>query len=800
MTDLKAAGEKVETEIAQTERIGLGDLAIAGILAGLTFLFSILWQFPGTIPSLWNDIAYASGVRPATQVMPGFWRCLATFVYRLFGVNGGAPLLQLLGYVSLMALAVGMYASLREVLAFIMRRRPQYSKRRTFVMQLASLVGAVAFVGSDVVWSSGQFFSETTIQLLLLVGSLEFYFVFLRKGSLKYAYGCALLLGLLTAETPAGLIVVALCAGIYAFALKVMPVFESPFLNPAVIEVGKWYMTFIFLFALVFGVVLNCLTFISHSGIDAIGLSVGDIPLMYLKGYWNLLATAADKLGWLLVVAVAVVPFVVSIVRFPSAADEERFLAYPTGIVFLCCGLLAVAQSCSLPALWYWTYVKISSPLLISAGAMLSAATIACALTILGVDAFCRNHRRLALQIFGGMGDWSNLKDDSDEHPQSRFYRIARMAVLFLVPLVIVLVIVPGRQKRDTREMLSVIRDAITATVDEAGDSEFIFTDGNLDSALEIESSGRGGALKCVSLMGGNSPMAMYLRTRGLGTDREDVFSFRHDGGMGLRTWMRDKPERLARSSVQIGFDLWKRDGKAIPEIGGFLSRPATKVDPAFRARMVERAKELARRILAVRATGGFRRCTDRSIRSAFTSVQWRIARMCFYRGEALDLSGEAAEAIAEVSLAKELNDNNDVYRDLMRTVEKHNEMLVTRLTPREGLQLALVRADFTMAKLYAETILVAQPEHADANFAMGMYYQKQGQLSRAEEYLKRSLIGKPREPAVYNNLAMLQMELGKFDAALVNVEKALEIIPESSAVKDTKKQILQRRAEKLGK
>lgn len=797
MVDSKTTGSIVNPEIAQTERIGLGDLVIAGSLAVLTLFFSFIWHFPGLIPSMWNDVVVASGVRPASELLPGFWRFVGSMVYGACGVNGGGPVIKVLGYVSLMAVAVGVYAALREILAFVMRARPQLSKRRTIVMQLASAVGAVAFVCSDAVWSAGQYFSETTIQTLLVIGALEFYFVFLRKGTLKYAYGCSLLLGLLAAESPIGILLVAVCIGIYAFILNVMPVLESPFFKPAVIAVGKWHMTFLFVFALIGGIVLNCCTFASHSGLDAIGASVGDLPLMYLKAYWGRVVSAADILGWLLVVAIALAPFLVTLVRFPAAADEEQFLSYPTGVVFLVCGIIAAAQSCALPALWYWTYGEVHSQFLLSLGALFSAITLAGAVTILGVDALCRNHRRLAQQFFGTDDDES---ESGDDEPKSRSGRFVRLAGLVLVPSVIVLAILPGRQKGDTREMLSIIAGAVAATVDEAGDSEYIFTDGNLDAAIEIESAKRGGSLKCVSLLGGDSPMAVYLRTRGLDDDKEDLFSFKHDGGMGLRTWMRDKPERLARSAVQIGFDLWKRDGKAIPEIGGFLSRPGTKVDPEFRKSMIERSKTFARRILDIHADGGYRRCTDRGITSAFTSIQWRIARMCVYRAEASDLAGDAAEAIAEVSLAKELNDNNAVYKELVHTFEKHNELLMTRLTPREGLQLALVRADFTMAKLYAETILVAQPEHPDANFAMGMYYLKQRQLSRAEEYLKRCLIGKPREPSVYNNLAMLQMELGKFDAALVNVEKALELIPDSAAVKDTKKQILQRRAEKLGK
>jgi len=786
--------EALNPDIAQTERIGLGDLIIAGVLAVLTLFISTLWEFPGIAPSLWNDACVTSGVRPASTVVPGYLRCLGSIVFSFFSLNVGTAVLKTFGHVTLMAIVISVYASLREVLAFMMRARPQFSSRRTVVMKISAAVGAVAFVCSDAVWSAGMSTSETTLLVLLMIAAIEFYFVFLRKGSLKYAYICSLLLGLLTAESSFGLLLGAIFIGIYGFILKVMPVMESPFFKPAVIAVGKWHMTFLFVGALICGVALNCVTFASHGGLSSIGLTAGDVPLAYLKGYWNSLSSASNVLGWVLWAGAAVSPCVVALLRFPPAADEEQFLSYPTGVVFLACGVIAVMQCCALPALWYWTYAPIHSQFLLTIGSFLSATTLALAVTILGVDALCRNHKRLALQSFGG-DDESELAEE--ESPTGkRTVEFLRLLGLVLVPSVILLAIVPGRDKLHTREMLSIINEAIAATVDEAGDSKYLFTDGNLDSAIEFASAARGRRLHCISLLGGGDPMSVYLRTRDIGNDKEDVFSFRLDAGTGLRTWMRNKPERLAESSLLLGFDLWKRDGKAIPEMGGFLSRPAVEVDPVTRATSVKRAHGLARRIIEIIRRGGFSHCTDRSIVTAVTAIQWRLARMCLYRSENADLAGRVDEAIAEASLAKELNDCNPIYQDLLLTAEKNSELLMSRLTPREGLQLALVRADFTMAKHYAETILVAVPEHPRANFAMGMYYLKQRQLSRAETYLKRCLVGMPKEPAVYNNIAMIQMEQGKFDAALVNVEKALELIPESSAVKDTKKQILERRAE----
>ncbi|MCQ2368133.1 MAG: tetratricopeptide repeat protein [Kiritimatiellae bacterium] len=296
----------------------------------------------------------------------------------------------------------------------------------------------------------------------------------------------------------------------------------------------------------------------------------------------------------------------------------------------------------------------------------------------------------------------------------------------------------------------------------------------------------------------GGSGLQKYLRTRGMEGDEENLFSFGFDAAMGLRSWIRDRPKMLEKCAVQMGFDLWKRDGKSIPPIGGMLSLPAGFATEAERLSGVDAAKELAKRVLANYALPGD--FTEKVIDNAFIAVQWRLARTCIYRGEAADLKGDVKNAIDDVSLAKELNDKNPTFQDMVRTQEQRSAQMMQKLTPREGLQLALVRADFTMGKLYAETILAADPENPDANFAMGMFYMKENQLSRAEEYLKRVLIHKPEEPAVYNNLAMIQLTIGKLDAAEVNAKKALKLIPNSAAVQDTLKLIKERRDKKSQK
>lgn len=805
--------EETQAAIEQTERIGLVDFIIAGSLFGLVWLLLTVWEFPGLAPSVWNDAVVAAGVRPAVNVMPNYWTGLATLLYKFVGIGGGNAILRVIGHVTLAMLAVGVYAILREILAFVMRARPQISSRRAMVMRLAALIGTAVFVCADPVWTAGQCFSETNVMLLLTFGAMEFFFLFLRKGAMRYAYYGLLLLGLLAAETPVGFVLPIVFVVVNLLIMQYIPILESPFFKPTVIEVGKWHMTFIFLVSLAAGVAINCLVFVMHDGLAAIGTTTGSLPLAYIAGYWLRFAHSAGTMAWALWFIVCLMPLIIALLRFPSAADEEQFLSYSNGMVFAGCGALALSQCLSIAPLWFWSHATVNSQLLLILGLFCLVVTLALAITVLGIDSLCRNHARIA-ENFIGIEDTDEDDDEDSEDMRSvvdarrrqmsdaarriamsRSTRLMRMLIIVCVPLLLLAMLLPGRVETTTRQMLEIIDDAIGEIVAEAGNAKYLLTDGKLDAAIELESAHRGGSLKCLSLLSGDDRMSGYLRTRGI-SDEEDLMSFSRDTAMGLRGWIHDHPERLADCAVQMGFDLWKRDGKGMPPMGGFLSRPAGFANDAVRLAGVSNSVAIARRMLAIYEHGdGIDSCSDSATSGAFLSLQWRLARMCLYRSETLDLAGDAEAAIAEAELAEQLNTRNRTYLNLMKTVEEQNNAMLQKLTPREGLQLSLVRADFIMARAYAETILKVDPENPDANFAMGMFHLSQRQLARAEHYLKRCLLRRPGEPAVYNNLAMVEIELGKFDAAAANVEKALRLVPDSSAVKDTKKALEAARA-----
>ena len=129
------------------------------------------------------------------------------------------------------------------------------------------------------------------------------------------------------------------------------------------------------------------------------------------------------------------------------------------------------------------------------------------------------------------------------------------------------------------------------------------------------------------------------------------------------------------------------------------------------------------------------------------------------------------------------------------RTVRDHKISKILRLLPkvempRERLKEALSKSDFEKAHKEAESVLKMNPNDVEANFAVGMWHY---QHKRWEEAEKSLLICKKRargESAVWNNLAMIYLKMGKLEVAMQHARKALSLKPDSSSIKDTIKQV----------
>ena len=455
-----------------------------------------------------------------------------------------------------------------------------------------------------------------------------------------------------------------------------------------------------------------------------------------------------------------------SAILLPRAVDEEQFLPYHMGAVFFVAGALSFAQLAELPPLWFWTWSRmatVNSPYFLLVLTLFSAASVVFALAVMAVDICCRDHQRLAMQRFAELKE--ELGEAKDEVADVKPLGAGARVVLVIVPLLLLAAVVPGRQQGQTRRMLSVINDYAREVLQEAGDAKWLFTDGSFDPWLELSASAQGRSIRALSMMAGNTPRELYIRTVDV-TNEEDRIALSVGVPMALRTWMHDHLERLPEVALQLGFELWKRDGKELPPCSGVLSRPVG-MSEADRARGVAAATELADRIFDIYADGGPAKSAGGRVNELFLFVQWRIARLARMRAEREDRAGNTELAMKDVSLSDRLDQLNSALERILLDMDKARERTWRSVTPRESLQMALARADFALARRFAEPILKGDPDDPNANFGVGMSYFTQKQWARAEEFLRKCLIKKPNEPAIWNNLAMICLYTERYEEGL---------------------------------
>lgn len=736
-------------------------------------------------PSAWNDCAVAAGLRQPAAILPGLWRLAGRLIYNLLGVQGGTSAMVTLGHASLGATVALAYLLFRDMLSILVRPPAEERLWNRYLSRFVALAGAALFMAADPVWTLGYSFGR--VSLLALIFTLGVFLLahFLAAGTIVSSYLAMFVLGVLCAETPLGLVLLGAFWSLFYSLLSKGSIFHVQLLEPLRQQSSKWYLTFFWAAGLLAAMAANITGFISMGGLEGAGMEAGAIPVEYARCLWRALADCASVGGWIVGIGATAVPFVLALALLRRAADLENFLSYHVGLVFFVIGAIAYSQLCSIDSLWFWATqnfaFRVGSGLLLYLCSLMSATTLMCAVTVVAVEVFCRDHARIAEQI--------NSDIDAGILHSGRALAV-RIACFAALVALLVAGAVPARLQTQTREMLATIDRYVDEIVEEAKGAKWLFSDGAFDCAVELKAAEKGREIFCLSLNPGPGRRSLESVAATL-PDAEDKLSAKIGESNLLRTWQRDKPERLRESAMMLGLELWRvRGGTDYPPIGGVLSR--TVWPEGELERSLEAGKKLRDEIAAFqdRTGGPDKPLAGELLTDLYYIMQWRFARMARLRSELYDHGGDIARAAEERAVSDKLDDKNYELKRLIARMAQIREHTMRQMPPREGLHLALVRADFILARRFAESVIEAAPDNIDANFAMGMSYYVQGQLAMAEIYLKKCTVLKPVEPAFWNNLAMVQMGLERYDDALASANKALELIPKSGEVKDTIKQI----------
>ena len=751
------------------DRIGKRDVSLA-LLSGIGFFFVYLIFSPGGLdPSLWDEMSVAAGIRPPQTVFAGVWRILTAWLLSLLGYEYIVQTLRIIGAVIGGISTVFVYFVLRQILASLARVKS--FERWNWIAPLFATIATVCFCAGDVMFRITAPVTPAAFRFLALILSLHFFLQFVKRGGLLRILASMAFAGLLAAETLVGFLLPAIYYVVQRLALaEALNEKQQVDADPGHLAyMPRWRMFFSFVSGLVLLVGVNIATFVLFGGLDANGWSAFDVTFHYVVGYYGFLASAASPIGWLLAITFSLLPLVVTLVLFPMLCRDTEPLRFRLGLMVLFAGALALVQCGILPYTRLWSFssgaVEINSDFLECVFMLMTAVTLALAASCFTLG--CQ-------EIFFFDEDDGTFKPVEPRGPLMR--NLVQAIVILCVLPTIFRVYRPAES-----ELRAVVHDAIVETVRECGDAKFVFTDGRLDPGIELIASMMGSKVKPLSMMSGPSSWDRHIRTRYFEEGSPDRSSVEVGVPILLRVWAGEMTNGMDNAAVQLGFEFWRRARKPLPKCSGFVAREKGLSD-AEAERGISAANNIAKRIIWL-AKENPHAAVSPALRSAVSAVSWRISRFARMRDDE--------------QLANELDEWNDAVKHMMRLIDYERMRTFMQMTPYEGLRLSLRRADFVEARKYGATVLQIDPEDPEANFGTGMAFLMEEKFKDAEFYLSRTLIKRPDEPAVLNNLSIIFRKTNRLDKALEYVKRAHELAPEneeiSRTLKDTERAIAKR-------
>ena len=734
------------------------DWLLAAVVGVASFVAFLLLSIPGFDPAQWSEVSVAARLRPPQAIFPGLWRVLTLGIFSTFGIPLAVKLLAGIG-AAVGGLCVSLsYLIMRYSLASLARFGEPHPVWDNRICPFFSLIAALFVAVAEPVWRIAQTFSPEELRLFMLLLSVFLWLRWLACGNDWRLYPLVALVGIMSAETPFAFALPPLfLCGYFRYWRRIVDgVFIEPEKLPNPDLLPRWRMFFLFIGSLGFAVWLNASVFTALGGVSANGWRMSDIYFRYGAGYWHVLADASTLAGWALGLGFGLFPLLVAARLFPFSVGDDRPLSFQLGVMMVFVCALSVMQCGAFPDACFWSFMKdsvaVNSGFLLSFYVLCAAATIAFA-----GAAFAFECQRVYLP---------------DSAPKPGLKLKALVPVLAICLFALAVVHVP---KTVESEMQRIVRDALEETVKECDGARWIFTDGRLDDGLELTAASMGRELWALNMMSDASCWAQAVRERHFPVGSADRDNAEIGIPMLLRVWAGEKPGGMDEAAIQLGFEFWKREGKPLPKASGLVARETGMSDEEA-ARGIEAANALATRIFALEGKND-RSHASPALSDALSSVAWRLSRFARLRND---------DATAD-----RLDRSNTALKRMLSVVEYERQRTFMQLTPREGLRIALRRADFVEARRYAAAVLRSDEEDPEANFGMGMSYLREDRLQDAEFYLRRCLIKRPDEPAVLNNLSIICRKGRRYDEAEDLARHALRMLPDSPEVKQTLKDAL---------
>ena len=813
------------------ETFDLTDLVIALLVSGVVVGLLVVFPHTSLHPEFWDLAAVAARTRPPESPVVGLWAYVASHICGFLGISQGMTVLSVLGRMTGGALAGVAYLLVRAMFAARIALQPAELVRCSMGMRLSAAAGTLLFACADPVWRQMQFFSDGMLHLLLAAVSLGAFMTFRRGGGLAWLCLSYALVGVLAAESPVG--------GLFAltyFAVIVAEKYQRRYSRMILQAQGKsdrkllrrlhdmhnaakyaeatgaasdevggeafdediareadmsatslenWTFSVFFFSGLLAAVFLDSWTFRTLGGMVVRNAGAWDYPVVLFSSWLGQVREVMTLDDLLAASAFSVVPWVIVYLLLPMATDPNSKLSFATGWLLLFLGLGAWTQLGPFPRLWYWSWdvsrATVPSGLVQIVFAFFAASTIVGALQMICCS--CRS-RKLGIDTV--------VVEDS--RPQV-ILRVAGRIVLSGVTAVALMASVLACRQTATRQAVSLLWEYVQMTLDQVKGLRWMFTDGAFDDALALAREMRHETQpQTISVMSGHNTYETFLRMR-TGIDAEDVPMLEASGAEALRFWVAEKPDHMMASGVQVGFEALKKCRGRLPRPAGLSMRIASSAEDetAFDAYDAQAVDFSRRSATFAEGVGKSVFAGDRLVSEKLDCMLWRLARLAEQRLVVCIRRYDLAAAEPHRALMKRLDDGNRSFRILSAKLERLRPSESIVLTPREGLEVSLKRANFELARQYAQMVRRRNPADANANFALGMWAIENQAYRRAVEYLELVRQERPREVAVLNNLALAYMKIDEDRMALELIREAKAIVPDSVEIQRNLREITEK-------
>lgn len=328
---------------------------------------------------------------------------------------------------------------------------------------------------------------------------------------------------------------------------------------------------------------------------------------------------------------------------------------------------------------------------------------------------------------------------------------------------------------------LNAIRQYVDMLVESCrSDVTWLFTDGAFDDLIRLEMRDRDVKTAVMSLV--STPTAEEAEAfRDYAPEPMDRDTFAAGGSEVLKYWAQERKDRLEQSAWLIGSDVVRKYDADAPICvsGGVLryGKAAATNDVAAVEGEMTRLVSVVEQV-ALRSVSPLEHA-DGAILESFSQLLRRLTSLAEERQRGYEKADDAAQARSELEKVRYFNNLSASLNGDKARVQKVERVRPTEnlvLTPQEGLDVALKRADYWLAMRFAQAVLAAHPTNALAHYAIGMAQLEVNGYQQAVWHFRETVRLEPKNAAAYARLAVAYLKQGQLEYAEEAAQHALEL------------------------